>query len=75
MPYHLMPYRLTPTLQRDIEEGWDNDREAHALLDVIAAEFTSDPTSVACFDMRIVDRVKLCVLKRKQYIKRHPWQE
>lgn len=26
------------------------------VLDLIAAEFTSDPTSVACFDLRVVRR-------------------
>jgi hypothetical protein len=28
------------------------------ILDLIVAEFESDPMSVACFDLRIVDRAK-----------------
>ena len=44
-----------------IEASFDNDREAHALLALIDAEFQSDPMSVQCFDLRIVERVKLCV--------------
>lgn len=48
-----------------IEAGFGNDKEAHALLDLINAEFQSDPTSQQCFDSRIVERVKACVKKRK----------
>ena len=32
--------------------------EAVRLLDIIAAEFASDPTSVQCFDLRIVEEAK-----------------
>jgi len=53
-----------------IEEGFRNNDEAHALLDLINAEFTSDPMSVQCFDSRIVERVKVCVEKRKAHINR-----
>jgi hypothetical protein len=45
--------------------GIDNDHEAFRLLDLINAEFQSDPQSVQCFDLRIVQRVKECVEKRK----------
>jgi len=31
--------------------------EAFTLLDIISAEFRSDPMSVQCFDLRIVSRV------------------
>lgn len=44
----------------------DNDIEAHALLDLIDAEFQSDPNSQACFDSRIVSRVHLCVTKNRE---------
>ena len=43
----------------------ENDLEAFRLLDLIDAEFQSDPTSVQCFDLRIVQRVKECVERRK----------
>ena len=45
--------------------GIDNDHEAFRLLDLINAEFQSDPTSVQCFDLRIVQRVKECIERRK----------
>jgi hypothetical protein len=44
----------------------DNDHEAFRLLDLIDAEFRSDPMSVQCFDLRIVARVKECVDRRKR---------
>ena len=48
-----------------MEDSFQNDQEAHRLLDLIDAEFQSDPTSVQCFDLRTVERVRLCVQKRK----------
>lgn len=59
--------QMTEKAQRIIEDGWKNDAEAHALLDLIVAEFESDPMSVQCFDLRIVERAKLCVAKRRAY--------
>ena len=44
----------------------DNANEALRLLDLIHAEFSSDPMSVQCFDLRIVERVKQCVETRKR---------
>lgn len=45
----------------------ENTIEAFTLLDLINAEFRSDPMSTACFDQRIVERVRECVEKRKKY--------
>ena len=52
----------------EIVRGTDaeNDAEAHTLLDLIDAEFQSDPMSVQCFDLRIVERVRQCVAAHKQ---------
>jgi len=36
------------------------------LLDLIVAEWTSDPTSVQCFDLRIVERAKVLVEARRR---------
>lgn len=36
------------------------------LLDLIVAEWTSDPTSVQCFDLRIVERAKVLNEARRQ---------
>jgi len=51
-----------------IESNWKNTDEAFVLLDLIAAEFQSDPLSTQCFDERIVERVKLCAAKRRDYV-------
>lgn len=48
------------------QPGSDNEREAFALLALIDAEFRSDPMSVQCFDLRIVERVRNCVEARRQ---------
>src|SRR5574341_1751419 len=36
------------------------------ILDLIVTEFTTDPNSVACFDLRIVDRAKQLVRERAE---------
>lgn len=59
--------QMTEKAQRALEDGWKNDAEAHALLDLIVAEWLSDPMSQQCFDSRIVDRARTCVAKRKQF--------
>jgi len=54
--------------KREFVDPFDigNDDEAFRLLDLINAEFQSDPQSVQCFDLRIVQRVKECVERRKK---------
>lgn len=42
--------------EEGMEKKWDLQREGMRLLDLIAAEFKSDPMSVQCFDARIVKR-------------------
>lgn len=44
----------------------DNYIEAIQLLDLINAEFQSDPQSVQCFDLRVVERVRQCIETRKR---------
>lgn len=63
---------LTPKAQRDIEDEFNNRHEAFVLLDLIDSEFRSDPTSVQCFDSRIVQRVRECVEKHKEFLRRNP---
>jgi hypothetical protein len=36
------------------------------VLDLIVAEFTSDPMSVQCFDLRIVEEAKAVIAERKR---------
>jgi hypothetical protein len=40
---------------------------------LIDAEFRSDPMSVQCFDLRVVERVKACVAARKRFEKDGPF--
>ncbi len=68
-----MEPRLTDKAAAQLEAEFDNYDEAFALLDLIDAEFRSDPMSVQCFDLRIVQRVRECVIKRKALLKEHPW--
>lgn len=63
-----MSKRMTPEAERAIETSFDNSREAHELLALIDAEFRTDPTSIQCFDSRIVQRVAYCVALRKRLI-------
>ncbi len=58
---------MTKQAEQDHERAFANDREAHVLLDLIDAEFRSDPMSVQCFDLRIVERVRVCVESRKVF--------
>lgn len=64
---------LKPDAIRVVEESFENDKEAYKLLELIHAEFESDPMSVQCFDVRIVKRVKLCVARYNQYRSRLPF--
>lgn len=57
---------ITSAFQNELEVAVDNMNEYITLLDLIDAEFKSDPTSTQCFDARIVQRVSECVAKRKQ---------
>lgn len=47
---------LTPKAQQEVEKLWELRREAVILLSHVVAEWKSDPTSVQCFDLRLVKR-------------------
>jgi len=47
---------LKPTAQR-----MDICAEAYQLLKIIDAEFRTDPMSVQCFDLRVVQKVRECI--------------
>ena len=49
---------LTEKAQREIEEMWALRKEAVRLLALVDAEWRSDPQSVACFDLRTVQRTR-----------------
>jgi hypothetical protein len=61
--------RLSHKAEKAIEESFDLKREGMELLGLIAAEFKSDPMSVQCFDLRIVERTKY-VTERLAQLKR-----
>lgn len=46
---------------------FENEREAMIVLDLIVSEFESDPMSVQCFDLRIVERAKEIIAQRRRY--------
>ncbi len=54
---------LTEKAQKEIEEMWQLRRECVILLGHVNAEWKSDPSSVAGFDLRLVKRTDE-VLKR-----------
>jgi hypothetical protein len=62
---------MTRETRRLFDENFANTEEAFALLGLISAEFQSDPSSVACFDSRIVERVLWCVARRREFEKHH----
>jgi hypothetical protein len=64
-------YRMTSD-DRRAEANLANIEEAFVLLDLINAEFQSDPMSTQCFDSRIVQRVKACITKRQSSDKTLP---
>lgn len=64
---------FTDKAEKAVMDDQENRREAYALLDLINAEFTTDPTSTQCFDLRIVERVRACVEKQKQIDKDLPY--
>jgi len=51
----MVGYHLSPRAQREMERKFAIEHRAIELLTIIAGEFKSDPQSVACFDLRIVE--------------------
>lgn len=72
MPRDRSPY-FTDKAQRQMEDYHKNQDEAFELLALIEAEFSSDPMSVQCFDLRVVQRVKECIEKRREFMKSSPF--
>ena len=61
-----MDPRLTDKAQREMEERFALQREALQILDLVVAEWESDPTSGQCFDLRVVQRAKEVVRRIKK---------
>jgi hypothetical protein len=62
-----MEIGFTRKYERQLEDSFRNNNEAHDLLALIDAEFSSDPLSVQCFDLHVVERVRCCVALRKKH--------
>jgi hypothetical protein len=58
--------RLTEKAIKEIEEQFLLRQRACENLDVIVAEWKSDPLSVQCFDLRIVEESKQVIARLKQ---------
>lgn len=50
--------KLTHKAEKEMEQLFALRREAIKLLDLVVAEWNSDPQSTQCFDLRIVQRSK-----------------
>lgn len=57
---------LTRKAQKEMEERFKLQLEAEELLALVAKEFETDPMSVQCFDLRVVERVIYVSKKLKQ---------
>jgi hypothetical protein len=53
-----MDARLKPEAARDMEKRWEAERRALELFQIVVAEWETDPTSVVCFDLRVVSEAK-----------------
>lgn len=63
-----MTKNTIPTLPTFLPDPYfKNEMEALEILNLIVAEFESDPMSVQCFDLRIVERAKSVIAQRKQW--------
>lgn len=62
---------LTPKAQQEIERLWTLRRNAVELLGLVVAEWKSDPQSVACFDLRTVERAKAVIAEIEPLMKKY----
>ena len=51
---------------REIEEKFKLEHEALHILDLVVMEWRTDPQSVQCFDLRIVEQAKLVIARLKE---------
>lgn len=63
---------LTPQAAKELEESFELTSRAWELLDLIVAEWKSDPVSVACFDKRLVDLAIKTVARRNELKAKNP---
>lgn len=56
---------MTKKAEEELELKFNLQRRAEELLEIIVAEWESDPMSVQCFDLRIVEEAKAVSKKLK----------
>ena len=57
---------LTRKAEKKLDEYFKLQGEAIRLLGIIVAEFNSDPKSVQCFDLRIVEEAKYTIARLRE---------
>ncbi len=57
--------RLKPEAMSELREQCELDREIWRVMDLITTEFESDPMSVQCFDLRLVEEAIDMVKRRR----------
>lgn len=62
---------LTPKAEAEIERMWKLRKDAVRVLGLIAAEFRTDPQSVQCFDLRVVEEAKAVVAELEKLEAKH----
>lgn len=63
---------LTDKARADAERRFKIDDRLLEIMGLVIAEWKSDPQSVACFDLRIVDEAKALWAERK--MRPHPFE-
>lgn len=61
-----MSNRLSPKAERDMEIEFQCIRRGMEILGIIVEEWRTDPTSVQCFDLRIVQEAIELIAKYKK---------
>ncbi len=71
------PIRLSDKASRELAEQQTADDRVWQIMDIICAEWQTDPISVQCFDLRLVEEAIALVKKRKAmkdpFNPFHPW--
>lgn len=64
-----MTNRYTPRTEikfsKDMEDRWRAESRLLEIMDLVVAEWNTDPMSVQCFDLRIVEEAKQLCAKRR----------
>jgi hypothetical protein len=67
----MAPNMLTAKAEGEIERMWKLRKDAVRVLGLIAAEFRTDPQSVQCFDLRVVEEAKVIVAELEKLEAKH----